>query len=1198
MRSPRTKFNFWMLATLLAGLSLSIFAQQDYAKLEGQVRDKTGAVIPNATIKVNSDALGVDRTITANSDGLYVAQQLRPGAYKLTIEAAGFKASSVTDLVLGVGQSRTLDVELEAGQVTESVNIMASDEPASIDTSSARLGANVTAREVAELPVNGRNVSQLYILSPGATNVGSGNFNEIRFNGRSNQQNQVKLDGIESSAIWDASPGYLTVQGSQFRLQTSLENIQEFRVDSSNYPAEYGTGTGGQITVIGKRGENQFHGSLFEYLRNDKFDAPNFFDPAGEKSKLRLNQFGGSFGGRLIKDRLFFFGSYEALRQRAGFNIIESTPSDFVRDFVNFYGTTDARGEAARAQLNITAADATAAQPRIQNLRTIGALNAFPIGSGARSNVGGLNNSAQLIQQNRVASLEENAYSVRMDAYLTDTINGYVRYQRNTGNLLSPDGLTGRVLNADQQPDNFVAALTQTYASKFINETKFGINRAHSALQTTFPTVANSLIDFSKSAFILTGGIVQPGVNGGAATGFSSPGGLTRQSSAGNGRAQPIRPATYNVVDTLSFLQGNHQAKFGIELRRLNVDFDQLGGTQYSYGSLRDFALNQNLTGAFIGDMSVPGDFRVATNPITNITRSAEGFHRARQNYLIWFAQDEWKIRPNFTINFGVRYEYYSPVKEQDGRAIIVDAVTGKFRPGSEAFYQSSRNNWGPRLAFTWAPEKLKGKTVIRVGGGLYYGPGQFEDLIQPIESNVLRSTTAFAGGIDSTVSGRVSTVTAPITNFAPRVYDFNGYRVPERVGQYGLSIQQQLPGSTVLTVAYVGSQGRNLFQRNITNVILPGSATVATGAALPANVGIVNVTDATGRVIAVRQIRQFSLINSALDASGNVVSSTGAVLAPFGEMDYKTSGGRDSYNAMQVSINRRFTAGLTLGGQYQWAHSIGTTQGSNEAQTAQDPFNFNGERGNNTFDIRQTANINALYELPVGKGRKWGFDSKAANLILGGWQVGGILNARTGTPLDIRITRPDVVIQCTNPTAGCTAGEVRGLPGTINATTPLPVGFTAVINTPGGNNTRNTRRPDRIAGINPYISDGNLRYINPAAFTIPKPGTYGNLSRGALYGPDFGQFDLTLQKRFYFTEKVYFEFRSEIYNLTNRTNFANPPAILPNNLGSQQPGQPFTFTSETSNNVGNFGLINGTVSRTVGLGTNRQVQFSGRITF
>ncbi|MFN0118977.1 MAG: TonB-dependent receptor domain-containing protein, partial [Blastocatellia bacterium] len=395
-----------------------------------------------------------------------------------------------------------------------------------------------------------------------------------------------------------------------------------------------------------------------------------------------------------------------------------------------------------------------------------------------------------------------------MDAAFTQSLNGYVRYQRTTGILNSPDGLTGRLLVADQQPDNFVAALTQTYGTKVINESKFGINRADSQLKTSFPSVSGSNIDFSTSAFVLTGGIVQPGVNGGAATGFSSPGGLTRQSSAGNGRAQPIRPATYNFIDTLTYLQGNHQIKAGVEFRRLNVNFDQLGGTSYSYGNLSDFILNQNLTAGFIGDLSGTGSFRVATDPITTITRDKQGLHTAQQNYYIGFAQDEWKIRPNFTMNAGLRYEYYTPVKEKDGRAIVLDAATGQFRSGSSQFYQSSKKNFGPRLAFTWAPKFLKDKTVIRVGGGLYYGPGQFEDLIQPIESDVLRVTTAFAGGLDATVPGRVSTIAAPVTGLTPRAYDFNGYRVPERIGQYGLSIQQQLPGNTVLTMAYVGQPG------------------------------------------------------------------------------------------------------------------------------------------------------------------------------------------------------------------------------------------------------------------------------------------------------------------------------------------------------------------------------------------------------
>jgi hypothetical protein len=1182
---------------LLAVATITAMAQQDLARLEGVVRDKSGAAIPGATVKLKSEALSIERTVTTSHDGLFSIPQLRPTTYVVTVEAASFKLVTVNEVVLGVGQSRNLELELEAGQISETINIVAADEISTTDTSSNRLGANVTEREVKELPVNGRNFSQLQLLAPGATNTGTGNFNEVRFNARSNQQNQVRLDGVESTAIWDSSPGYLTVQGSQFRLQTSLENIQEFRVDSSNYPAEYGTGTGGQINVVGKSGSNDFHGSVFDYLRNDKLDARNFFD-ASDKSKLRLNQFGGSLGGRLIQDRVFFFGSYEGLRQRAGFNIIELTPSTSALDFVNFFGTTDPRGEAARAALGITTADATAALARIQTLRGLGVANAFPTGTGTPINLGGVNQSAQFIQVNRVATLDENAFSVRIDGKFSDRFNGYFRYQRTSGDLRSPDGTSGRFIVASQEPDNIVAAVTQLYGSSIINETKFGVNRAPTRLDTDFQ-VAGSQIDFVRSAISLSGTIVQPGVNGGAPTGIVSPGGLTRQSSAASGRAQPIDPRSFSIIDNLSYTRGNHSMKFGGEMRILQVNFDQLGGFTYTYGNMRDFLLNQNLTVAFVGDLSTAGAFSVATNPITTFPRQVEGFHEGRQHYAIWYAQDEWKIRPNFTMNYGLRYEYYSPNREKDDRAILFDAATGRLVDPSTDFYRASKSAFGPRLAFTWAPSRFNNKTVIRIGGGLYYGPGQYEDLIQPIESDVVRTTGSRPNGLTSTTAAEVTNLTAPLTNFTPRAYDVNGYRVPERVSQYGISVQQELPGGTVVTAAYVGSQGRNLFLRNITNRILPGAATIAMTTngqtpPLPAGVGVINRTDATGRVVSVTTVREFDLLNFSL--VNNVPTATaGQRLNPFGEIDYKTSGGRDHYNALQLTINRRFARGLTLGGQYQWGHSIGNTQGSNEAQTTQDPFNFNDDRGNNTFDIRQSANITALYELPIGDARRIDLNG-VANTLLGGWTLGGVYNGRSGLPLDIRITRADVVIQCTSPAGGCTANQVLPLPATISATSPLPAGFTAVINTPGGSASRSTRRPDILPGVDPFLSldGGSLRFLNPAAFAIPQAGRYGNLSRNALAGPSFHQFDLTLQKKFKITEKVNFEFRTEFYNLFNKANFANPPVTL--NVAPSatiQPGQPIPVSA-----AGNFGVINGTVGRTVGLGTNRQIQFSGRISF
>ncbi|HVF87292.1 MAG TPA: carboxypeptidase-like regulatory domain-containing protein [Pyrinomonadaceae bacterium] len=1200
-----TPLKFLGVVLLTALLGLTTPAQQDYANLEGVVRDANGGVIPNATVIVRSAELSVERTTTTSEEGIYTVVQLRPGTYTVTATQQGFSTANVPELVLGVGQSRTLDIELAAGAITDQVTVTAAAEAATLDTSSARLGANVTAREVEGLPVNGRNVSQLYTLAPGATNTGTGNFSEIRFNARSNEQNQSRLDGIESTAVWDASPGYLTVQGSQFRLQTSLENIQEFRVDSSNYPAEYGTGTGGQINVIGKSGSSSFRGSLFHYFRNDVLDARNFFDGA-DKSKLRLNQFGGSLGGRIIRDRLFFFGSYEGLRQRAGFNNIELTPSTLTRDFITSGGVTNAAllfPNSTNTGTTVTAAD----QLRVQALRDTGAINAFPAGSGAFL-LGGL---AQFVQTNRVAQLDEDAFSVRFDGIINSRFNIYGRYQRDKGDLISPDGTTGRDLVATQMPDNFVVSLQQVYGSSIVNETKFGINRSPTTLATSVPSVSGlNGLDLTTTAFNLSGSIVQAGVNGSAPVSIAGPGGLTRQSSAGNGRAQPINGRSYSFIDNLSVTRGIHALKFGGEIRRVLVDFDQLGGVQLTYGSIGDFALNRNLTIASIGDLSAPGDFRIATNPLTTISRPLSGDHRGRQHYLIGYAQDEWRIRQNFTINFGLRYEFYSVNREQDDRAVLFDVGQGRLVDPSTKFYTAKKGNFGPRLAFTYAPARFNNKTVIRVGGGLYFGPGQYEDLIQPIESDVFRTTTTVANGL-TTSNAVFGTGPTILQSFTPRAYDVNGYSVPERVGQYGASIQQELPGNTVLTVAYVGSQGRNLFQRNITNRILPGVAEIVGGGttALPAGVGIINRrATAGGPIVAVTTVREFDLINQSLNATtGEISAANGSVVRPFGEIDYKTSGGRDSYNALQVTINRRFAAGLTLGGQYQWGHSIGTTQGSNEAQTAQNPYDFNEERGNNTFDIRHSANFSALYELPVGENRLFDLGG-AGNAIFRGLQIGGIYNGRSGKPLDLRITRADVVIQCVN-TAGCgpTNSVAAGTVGRFtapSATSPLPAGYIAVINTPGGSATRNTRRPDLMAGVNPYLGDGDLRFLNPAAFTVPRPGTYGNLSRNALYGPTFHQFDLTLQKRFPITETTNIEFRTEIYNLLNRANFDNPPATIAESLptisstgvpatGFIQPGQPITDVRG-----GNFGLINSTVGRMVGLGTNRQIQFALRLNF
>lgn len=415
-----------------------------------------------------------------------------------------------------------------------------------------------------------------------------------------------------------------------------------------------------------------------------------------------------------------------------------------------------------------------------------------------------------------------------------------------------------------------------------------------------------------------------------------------------------------------------------------------------------------------------------------------------------------------------------------------------------------------------------------------------------------------------------------------------------------------------VLTAGFVGSQGRNLFLRSIANRILPGQTAIADGTSLPAGVGVINRTNAGGQVVAVNTVREFS-----------IVSGGSSVLNPFAEIDTKTSGGHDTYQALQMSLGRRFSKGLTLNSQYTFSSSIGNTSGTNEARTAANnaraTSEFDYDTGYNNFDVRHTFNLSALYDLPFGKGTKHDFGG-VGNAILGNWEVGTIVNARSGIPLEIGIVRPDVVIQCRNA-AGCVVptgvggatttfanGFVAQLPGTINAANPLPPGFIAVVNTPGGGASRNVRRPDLVPGVNPYLNN-DRSIINAAAFATPAPGTFGNVPRNFLRGPNFNQFDLVFNKKFKFSEQTNLEFRTEIFNVFNRANFDIPGSRLNLSLPtvSQAAG---VYTISTSNVVqpgqaytqaaagGTFGLLRQTVVRDVGLGTNRQIQFALRLNF
>jgi len=1207
MRAIRLWTRVAVVLLSLVGLAGGAFAQVDSGSITGTVLDPAKAAVVGVDVTVTNERTGEERKVTTNADGSFAASPLHPSVYTINVAKDGFATAKQTGVQITVGLEIHRDFTLQVASVSETVTVTSSGETP-IDTTSSRIGVNVTEREVSSLPINGRQLSQLELQAPGATNAGTGNFQDIRFSGQSTEQNAVRYDGIDGSAVIDADPGNLSGEtASPFHLQASLENVQEFRVESNNYPAEYGTGDGGQISVITKSGSNAFHGSAYEYFRNDKLDAKNFFDSPTSKSELRLNQFGASAGGPLIKDKLFFFGYYEGYRLRAGTNAIESAPSS------KFSALPDCTAGQSFPTVQCVNHDVKQLLP---GFHSPAALLIQPDTTASLSN-----SSLDVYLLPGLFTVNESSGGARFDYHISNNNSVYLRYFRDQGNNTYPEGITGRNVVIKAVPQNGVVALNSVLQSNLINEVKVGFNEAQTQINGIGPTVNG--IDYSQIAINATGSITLSGIagQGGSTAGLAIPGGLVRANSATNGRGSPYTPYSLSFIDNVSWATGIHSLKFGTEVRLIRMYTDRLGGTTYAFSNLTNL-INGALSSADnLVDVSAP-------SPYNN---GATGRLHLEQEYYIGYAQDEIKLRPNFTLNVGLRYEYYSPLREANNRYIFFDVNTGTLSspdfcynpfaglqsvcaPKNTTWFNGSTNNFLPRVGIAWSPSASTGglfgrdRTILRAGFGVYSGPGQTEDQLQPAESD--RVWTTPSGGNSSLplanpslslYCGQASTCATSSANLtanflatpdnrAARVRAYAPeYTVPERVYQYSASWEQQW-GSFVSTVAYVGSQGRNLFLRNVANRIVSVRTNTSSGAAIP--------------------VRQFDIdCNGVTPLAGTptatcpAVPNANTVLHPFAEVDYKTSGGYDSYNALQTQLLRRFGSSLSVSASYTFSKSYGDSGGSNEALTTANPYDYNFDRGYTLFDIRHNFNVSALYRLPIGRNGH-GFVRAA----LGNWEVGTIVNARSGIPVPVQITRPDVVFR------GLPGAVVSGAPITgkifgsqiTNAACPgfgtIPAGICteAIINTPGGGNSRNVRRPDVVPGVPFFLPNGNL---NPAAFAVPQPGTFGNLLRNSVKGPSLTQADLTVVKRFPIQERASVEFRAEIFNIFNRPNFANPPAQLGNVLpgsvaalgtsAALQPGQAYTSATQ-----GSFGTLNSTVGQTVGIGTNRQIQFALRLNF
>ena len=548
------------LAILAAAMPAA--AQLTESRISGKVTDASAAVLPGVTVTVTSTTTGAARTAVSDAGGAFTVTNLGPGTYTVLFSLDGFSPAELS-VTLGVGDTKPANAALGIASVSETVNVSA--EARVIDIQGAKIGVNVTPEEVQNLPVNGRNFANLMTLATGATSDGNGGWSSVRFNGKSNQQNYLNYDGVDGTYVWDASPSYLSATGSQFRLQTSMESVAEFRVASGLAPAESGLGAGGNITVVTKSGGNAYRGSAFWYGRNDAFDTASQYDNV--KQPLEMNQFGGSIGGPIAKGRTFFFTSYEGLRQTTGLSFTEAVPSE----------------EARRRILAGEPVGSGAGQSPDRTQAVAPLLDGFPAGTTPTSNP-----LVALLTVNSTARQTENTFSGRLDHRFGDNDSFYVRYLYSKGDVDTPDRtVTPRRVRAKQQPQNLMANWQRIMGASLVNEFKVGYNSPHTNATAFGPA------GYDPVGVSLSGNFTSSSIDARGTTGIARSGLLIRATSASSTMGSVFEPMSLSFSNALTWNTGRHTMKFGAEYRRIQSDFQFLGSTEISYNGINEFIDNR-----------------------------------------------------------------------------------------------------------------------------------------------------------------------------------------------------------------------------------------------------------------------------------------------------------------------------------------------------------------------------------------------------------------------------------------------------------------------------------------------------------------------------------------------------------------------------------------------------------------------------
>jgi hypothetical protein len=857
-----------------------LFSQVDLASLNGTVTDASGAAIPGAKVVVVAPATGLHRETATGTNGGYNIPGLPIGVYNVTVSSPGLEAVEAQGLTLSVGQVATYDARLAVGAVKTQVEVRA---PAvEVNRTSAEIGGVVEAQQVRSLPLNGRDWADLMLLVPGAIDAGSGGGGDqrnIRFAGRSRDDNNYTFDGVDNSGVQEQA------QKQNTRLGVSLDAIAEFRVNSAVYTAESGAAGGGQINVVSKTGSNSFHGGGFEYYRNDAMSARGPFGPATLPA-LAQNQFGGNFGGPIVRNKTFFFANYEAFRQKTSSNPLGFVPSASFRQKV------------------------VATSPALMPI-----INAFPSATtypAATTTVASVNADMDSIRPLLKPTVGEDSGMFRLDQRFTDNTTMFVRYNCDDLFQVTPN-VMGYLPSLAIRPQNVVIELQHIFSPRVVNETKVGMNRS----------------GYHNDPGVMPNGL--PSITG---LGFTTLG--------PTGNALDVEVGTsWNYLDNLSIIRGRHTWKLGVEIRRI--------------------WLNNSAHARPLNVLTYTSDANFQNNAADSISvQGALPVGGMRRTFWMGFAQDEIKLRPNLTLNLGVRYEFYSVVHEVLERAKLVDFVgCGGFCPQGTPYYSPDYKHFAPRLGLAWSPAALKGKTTIRTGFGVYFGAGQNDDFSPPHES--IANNYSLSTAIVPNLSYPVEPVLAQLQaqGVAPGTID--RLRKDLYYENWDFDIQQQLPRSFVLSAGYQGSEGHKLLSPMTLNLINPATGT--------------------------RPFPQFAGVGS------------------------KSYEGNSNFHALQVSLKHSFAHGLLWQTQYQFSKAItDASVGAGETVAVENISCRACDRSLSPYDVRHNLVVNAVYQLPFGTKRQF-LKSGLAGRLLGGWDLSGLAVARTGLPVNIVVTRSAAVM-------------------------------------------------------------------------------------------------------------------------------------------------------------------------------------------